>query len=248
MKQASRFLRRTICSVYRCRASDSERAAHSVHHLDPHRRCGDDHRRPQGAGRASSDGAVYNCMRIAGGDVCSPPCRGSNASSFCANSRSICIGSACGARCAPIRWEPGGRSAPFAARLHVAGGSALGARPRRSRANRASPPCRPRSASLTPLDPYIFEDARHRGRRARARFPTVRRCSRLGPVASLPEKTWPAQRFQSLVRLLTASGGCCAGWRVAAFGGPGDEAIAAEVIARRRSNLPDRPWWAKRTF
>jgi ADP-heptose:LPS heptosyltransferase len=80
-----------------------------------------------------------------------------------------------------------------------------------------------------PLDPFVFTDERHRAAAARL-IPDGPPVLAVGPVASLPEKTWAAQRFQELVRLLTAAGGACAGWRVAGFGGPGDGAAVTEVL------------------
>ncbi len=100
----------------------------------------------------------------------------------------------------------------------------------------AADPQLPRVATLPaaigidrPLAPFVFTDARHAAAAA-ARIPDGAPVLALGPVASLPEKTWAQQRFQALVRLLTASGAPCENWRVAVFGGPGDEAGVADVL------------------
>ena len=100
----------------------------------------------------------------------------------------------------------------------------------------AANPRLPRVATLPavigldrPLAPFVFTDERHSAAAA-ARIPDGPPVLALGPIASLREKTWAQQRFRTLVRLLTASGACCEGWRVAAFGGPGDEADVAAVL------------------
>jgi ADP-heptose:LPS heptosyltransferase len=97
-------------------------------------------------------------------------------------------------------------------------------------------PTRPRVATLPavigidrPLAPFVFTDARHDAAAA-ALITDGPPVLGLGPIASLSEKTWAPQRFQSLVRLLRTPGAPCAEWRVAAFGGPGDEAGVAEVL------------------
>ncbi|MHA1113721.1 MAG: glycosyltransferase family 9 protein [Alphaproteobacteria bacterium] len=53
----------------------------------------------------------------------------------------------------------------------------------------------------------------------------------LGPTANWPGKTWAASRFADLARRLTAADGILPGGRVAIFGGPGEEEMAAPVIA-----------------
>jgi ADP-heptose:LPS heptosyltransferase len=81
-----------------------------------------------------------------------------------------------------------------------------------------------------PLDPHVYTAEHHRSAALRI-IPPGPPVLGLGPVASLPEKTWPEQRFRALVRQLTARGAACEGWRIAAFGGPGDENAAAAVLA-----------------
>ena len=98
-------------------------------------------------------------------------------------------------------------------------------------------PRRPRVATLpavigesAALDPVVFLDQRHRDA-AEKIVPPGAPVLALGPVASLPEKTWPVDRFVALVALMTAPGGLCAGWRVAGFGGPGDAPAVGQVLA-----------------
>jgi len=55
----------------------------------------------------------------------------------------------------------------------------------------------------------------------------------LGPTANWVRKVWPADRFLTLARLLTAPGGALAGARIAVLGGPGaqEREMAAAVLA-----------------
>ena len=53
----------------------------------------------------------------------------------------------------------------------------------------------------------------------------------LGPTANWGGKQWPAERFAELARQLTRPGGVMAGARVAVFGGPGEQAAAAPLLA-----------------
>ncbi|SDG41322.1 glycosyltransferase family 9 protein [Roseospirillum parvum] len=53
----------------------------------------------------------------------------------------------------------------------------------------------------------------------------------LGPTANWPAKVWPAERFAELARRLTGSAGPLPGAPVAVFGGPGEEAQAAPLLA-----------------
>ena len=53
----------------------------------------------------------------------------------------------------------------------------------------------------------------------------------LGPTANWPGKVWPAVRFAELARRLTGPEGILPGGRIAVFGGPGEEAMAAEAVA-----------------
>jgi ADP-heptose:LPS heptosyltransferase len=55
----------------------------------------------------------------------------------------------------------------------------------------------------------------------------------IAPIAAASQKTWPPERFAELIQTLRS--GPCAGWRVALFGGPGDDAKAQALIAA----LPD---------
>src|SRR5438045_3213082 len=52
-----------------------------------------------------------------------------------------------------------------------------------------------------------------------------------GPTANWGGKQWPAERFAELARRLTAPGAPLAGARVAVFGGVGEQAAAAPLLA-----------------
>lgn len=52
----------------------------------------------------------------------------------------------------------------------------------------------------------------------------------ISPAASTPFKTWPAEHFASFLRHFAGPRGPMAGARVAVFGGPGDEAVAAAAV------------------
>lgn len=79
-----------------------------------------------------------------------------------------------------------------------------------------------------PAAPYIYVSARH-AEAARGLIPDGAPVLAIAPVAAAAEKTWPAERFAELVHLLRK--GPCAGWRVALFGGPGDEERARELAS-----------------
>lgn len=53
----------------------------------------------------------------------------------------------------------------------------------------------------------------------------------LAPTANWAGKAWPAERFAELARRLTAPGGPLPGGAVLVIGGPGEEALAAPVLA-----------------
>lgn len=53
----------------------------------------------------------------------------------------------------------------------------------------------------------------------------------LGPTANWGGKQWPAGRFAELARRLTSPGAALAGARIAVFGGPGEQAAAAPLLA-----------------
>jgi heptosyltransferase-3 len=61
----------------------------------------------------------------------------------------------------------------------------------------------------------------------------------LAPIAAAPIKTWPAERFAALAAQLTAAGAVHEGWRVALFGGPGDEVRAAPLRHPGRISIFD---------
>ena len=78
-----------------------------------------------------------------------------------------------------------------------------------------------------PAAPQIYVGPRHEDA-ARVLIPDGAPVLAIAPVAAAGEKTWPAERFAALAGALTS--GACAGWRVALFGGPGDEVKARAVV------------------
>jgi heptosyltransferase III len=52
----------------------------------------------------------------------------------------------------------------------------------------------------------------------------------LGPTANWTGKQWPAENFAEAANRLTSSGGILEGARIAVFGGPGEEQMAAPVL------------------
>ncbi len=79
-----------------------------------------------------------------------------------------------------------------------------------------------------PAPPHIYV-APHHEEMARRLIPHGSPVLAVAPVAAAPQKTWPAERFAELLRELAS--GPCAGWRIALFGGPGDDAKANALIA-----------------
>jgi ADP-heptose:LPS heptosyltransferase len=59
----------------------------------------------------------------------------------------------------------------------------------------------------------------------------------LGPTANWRGKEWPAERFSALVQRLTGPAGPLARARVVLLGGPGEEAVAAEMTSDDAINL-----------
>ncbi len=78
-----------------------------------------------------------------------------------------------------------------------------------------------------PAAPHIYVGARHEDL-ARAILPPGAPVLAIAPIAAAAEKTWPAQRYAELAAQMLA--GPCAGWRLAFFGGPGDEEKAAPLL------------------
>jgi heptosyltransferase-3 len=79
-----------------------------------------------------------------------------------------------------------------------------------------------------PAAPHIYVTPAHADA-ARRLIPVGAPVLAVAPVAAAPEKTWPAERFAELVHALLA--GPCAGWRIAFFGGPGDDVKAQALLA-----------------
>ena len=88
-----------------------------------------------------------------------------------------------------------------------------------------------------PASPYIYFGPSHQAAAATL-IPDGQPVLALAPVAADPAKTWAAARFAALARKLTAPGGVCAGWRIALFGGPGDAARAAPLMAAVPDAIP----------
>ena len=80
----------------------------------------------------------------------------------------------------------------------------------------------------SPVAPYIYLASRHDDA-ARRLVPGGPPVLALAPIAAAPQKTWPADHFAALAQDLLA--GPCAGWRLALFGGPGDETKIAPIAA-----------------
>ncbi len=78
--------------------------------------------------------------------------------------------------------------------------------------------------------PFLATDARHQIAGATL-IPDGAPVLAIAPVAATKPKTWAPERFAALVAALTADDGVCAGWRVALFGGPGDDVAAAPLLA-----------------
>lgn len=87
---------------------------------------------------------------------------------------------------------------------------------------------------LLNLDPppaprvWLAPEDRARGKEL---IPADGRVLAVGPTANWGGKQWPIERFVEAVRRLTTPGGVMAGARVAVFGGPGEETMAAPLIA-----------------
>lgn len=79
-----------------------------------------------------------------------------------------------------------------------------------------------------PAAPHIYVSPGHE-EAARRLVPPGSPVLAIAPVAAAAQKTWPPERFAELVRALSA--GPCAGWRIALFGGPGDDRHAEVLIA-----------------
>jgi ADP-heptose:LPS heptosyltransferase len=80
-----------------------------------------------------------------------------------------------------------------------------------------------------PPPPQVWTAEPHR-RHAAELLPDGRWLA-LGPTANWGGKQWPIERFVDLARRLTASGAPLAGARIAVFGGPGEQAAVAALLA-----------------
>ncbi len=77
--------------------------------------------------------------------------------------------------------------------------------------------------------PTIWSGHDHK-REAVALLPSGGSVLGLAPTANWQAKIWPPERFAALAERLTRDGGPLAGARIAVFGGPGEEALAAPVL------------------
>jgi ADP-heptose:LPS heptosyltransferase len=95
-----------------------------------------------------------------------------------------------------------------------------------------------------PLNPCLWiSEAQHA--KAKALVPDGAPVLAIAPIAARPDKTWPAEKFASLVTLLRAHGGACEGWRALLVAGPGEEAqfqpLIDAVPADARIVMTDQP-------
>lgn len=79
-----------------------------------------------------------------------------------------------------------------------------------------------------PAAPHLYVGARNESA-ARALIPDGAPVIAVAPVAAAAEKTWPAEKFADLLRVL--KDGARAGWRIALVGGPGDDVKAQALVA-----------------
>jgi len=81
-----------------------------------------------------------------------------------------------------------------------------------------------------PAAPFLYTSAHHRAA-AEVLIPDGPPVLAIAPVAATEAKTWPPENFAALVKELTKTPSApCAGWRVALFGGPGDDVRAAPLL------------------
>lgn len=81
-----------------------------------------------------------------------------------------------------------------------------------------------------PAAPHIYIGSAHEAA-ARSLVPDGAPVLALAPVAAAAAKTWPAENFARLAA--AAAAGPCAGWRLAVFGGPGDDSKARALLDAR---------------
>lgn len=78
-------------------------------------------------------------------------------------------------------------------------------------------------------EPVVWSDAAHESAAA-SLIPTGGPILGLAPTANWQGKIWPAERFSELAHRLTGPSGPLPDARIAVFGGPGEEALAAPVL------------------
>lgn len=82
----------------------------------------------------------------------------------------------------------------------------------------------------TPAVPKLWIDGAHRKTAAGLWPEDGRPVLALGPTANWGGKIWPGERFAELALRLTAADGVLPDARIAVFGGPGEEALAAPLL------------------
>lgn len=80
----------------------------------------------------------------------------------------------------------------------------------------------------TPAAPFLYHSERHKAAGAKL-VPDGSPVLAIAPVAATRAKTWAPERFADVVSRLTGEDGVCSGWRVALFGGPGDDAALSRT-------------------
>lgn len=81
-----------------------------------------------------------------------------------------------------------------------------------------------------PAAPKVWIGAEHEKTAAKLWPNDGRPVLALGPTANWGGKIWPGERFAELARRLTAPDGILPDARIAVFGGPGEEALAADTL------------------
>jgi lipopolysaccharide export system permease protein len=84
------------------------------------------------------------------------------------------------------------------------------------------------SATNVPAPKLWFTEAQME--KARALIPAGERVIGVGPAANWIGKTWPAERFITVLQWLTAKGGVYEGAKIAVFGAPGEEEACNQVL------------------
>ncbi|WP_300295492.1 glycosyltransferase family 9 protein [Ferrovibrio sp.] len=84
----------------------------------------------------------------------------------------------------------------------------------------------------TPAAPRVWISEDHKKAAAKLWPNDGRPTLALGPTANWGGKIWPGERFAELALRLTAENGILPNGRIVVFGGPGEEALAADTLSR----------------